>query len=68
MVGIFRAVELRLRSLSRKLVREPELKVRYDQALEEMETNKFVEKVPPEEIKSMTRVFYMPPHAGGKRD
>jgi len=28
--------------------------------LEEMETNKVVEEVPPEEMHSMTRVFYMP--------
>mgnify|MGYP000051854145 CR=1 FL=1 len=60
LVDNFRAAELRLRSLSRKLVREPDLKIRYDQALEEMETNKVVEEVPPEEMYSMTRVFYMP--------
>jgi hypothetical protein len=60
LVDNYRAAELRLRSLSRKLDKEPDLRVRYDQALEEMETNKVVEEVPPEEMHSMTRVFYMP--------
>jgi len=57
LVDNFRAAEMRLRSLSRKLVREPDLKIRYDQALEEMETNEVVEEVPPEEMYSMTRAF-----------
>jgi len=50
----------RLKSLSRKLDKEPALKEQYNGALQEMETNGVVEEVPEQELSTQNPVFYLP--------
>ena len=52
--------EQRLKSLSRKLEREPQLKLRYDEALRSMENEQIIEEVPAEEKQTENPTFYMP--------
>jgi len=60
LVNYYRSAELRLRTLSRKLEKDPGLKKSYDSALAEMESNQVIEEVPPHEIHGDNLTFYMP--------
>lgn len=51
---------LRLRSLSKRLERDPKLKSLYNKALEEMESNGVIHEVPENEVSTSNAVFYMP--------
>ena len=53
--------EARLKSLCRRFDRNPALKERYDEALNEMETSGVIEEVPPDEVSiSQHPVYYLP--------
>jgi len=52
--------ESRLRSLSRKLELDPQLRENYNDALRSMEQDEVIEEVPPEQLKTKNRTFYMP--------
>jgi hypothetical protein len=49
-----------LKSLTRKLEKQPNLQSKYNSALREMEDSGVVEEVPVDEMKSRNPVFYMP--------
>ena len=50
----------RLKSLSRKLARDPELEHRYNEALSQMEESRIIQEVPPAEKNGDHIVYYMP--------
>lgn len=56
----FGQAEQRLKSLGRKLMKDDQLKERYNQAFREMESQEVIEEVPPEEKETCNRTFYMP--------
>ena len=60
----------RLRSLQRKLLKEPELVKEYDQIIEEQKNHGIVERIPEEEQKEKEgeNVHYLPHHAVIRRD
>jgi len=60
LVNNYRTADIRLRSLSRKMDKQPELKEKYDQALLEMEKLGIIVEVPAEEMETKNPVFYMP--------
>ena len=54
------AAEFRLASLTRKLSKDPELQAGYDAVLQEMESEGVISEVPPQQMVSRHRTFYLP--------
>ena len=54
------AAESRLAALNRRLGRDPELQERYNAVLQEMEDDGVISQVPPEQMVSEQRTFYLP--------
>ena len=60
LVNNFEMAVNRLKSLSKKLTKNPELHEGYDEALREMESSGVIEEVPSEEVHCANPTFYLP--------
>ena len=60
LMGNRAGAESRLASLTRRLSKDPELEAGYDAALQKMERDGVIAEVPPEQLISGRRTFYLP--------